>query len=105
MWGATVSYIGNKANDFQTIGFFSDSIQHPGTYSLTIPKHQEGIFTDLTKSICQFLEGDSYYRQGTLTITRLDKQAGIISGTFAFTLWQPGCDSIYITQGRFDRKL
>ena len=98
-------YIGKGANDFQTVGFFSDSIQNIGTYSLTIPKHQEGIFTDLTRNTCQFQGGDPYYRRGKLTITRLDKQAGVISGTFSFTLWQPGCDSVRVTQGRFDRKL
>jgi len=40
-----------------------------------------------------------------LTISRLDLQAGVISGTFAFTLYKPGCDSIRVTQGRFDKKL
>jgi hypothetical protein len=98
-------YIGKGANDVQILGFASDSIQHPGTYPLTIPKRQEGVFKDLTKTTCQFPGGDPYYRRGTLTITRLDKQAGVIAGTFAFTLWQPGCDSVRVTQGRFDYKL
>lgn len=43
--------------------------------------------------------------QGQLVITRLDMSAGIISGTFAFTLAQTGCDTIKVTQGRFDKKL
>ena len=45
------------------------------------------------------------YRKGTLTLTRLDPAAGIVSGTFSFTLYQPGCDSVRVTQGRFDKKL
>jgi hypothetical protein len=45
------------------------------------------------------------YHKGTLTITRLDLQAGIISGTFEFTLAKPGCDTVRITQGRFDKRL
>ena len=45
------------------------------------------------------------YHKGMLTITRLDLQAGIVSGTFTFTLAKPGCDTIRVTQGRFDRKL
>ena len=45
------------------------------------------------------------YHKGTLTITRLDLQAGIISGTFAFTLAKPGCDTVRVTQGRFDKRL
>lgn len=47
----------------------------------------------------------AYITSGTLTITRLDQQAGIIAGTFSFTLAQPGCDTIKVTQGRFDKKL
>jgi len=43
--------------------------------------------------------------RGQLTITRLDMRAGIISGTFDFTLAQTGCDTLKITQGRFDKKL
>lgn len=45
------------------------------------------------------------YRRGTLNITRPDRSAGIIAGTFEFTLAQPGCDTIKVTQGRFDKKL
>ncbi len=45
------------------------------------------------------------YHKGTLTITRFDLNAGIISGTFDFVLAKPGCDTIKVTQGRFDRKL
>ena len=42
---------------------------------------------------------------GYVDLTRLDNQQGIVSGTFAFTLAQPGCDTIKITNGRFDYKL
>jgi hypothetical protein len=45
------------------------------------------------------------YYKGALTITRLDQQAGIVSGTFNCKLWQPGCDTLRFTQGRFDYKL
>jgi len=45
------------------------------------------------------------FSKGDLTITRLDLQAGILSGTFNFTLAQPGCDTVKVTQGRFDKKL
>ena len=43
--------------------------------------------------------------QGQLIITKLDLAAGIVSGTFAFRLWQPGCDTVKVTAGRFDYKL
>jgi hypothetical protein len=98
-------YLGDGATDVQFVGFYLDSLQTAGTYSLTIPGHREGIFEDLTRSTCQFKGSDPYYRRGQIVITRLDKRAGFISGTFAFTLYKPGCDSVRITQGRFDRKL
>lgn len=43
--------------------------------------------------------------QGQLTVSRLDLAQGIISGTFHFKLFQPGCDTLKVTQGRFDYKL
>ena len=42
---------------------------------------------------------------GQLIVSRLDTKQGIVSGTFHFKLWQPGCDTIKVTQGRFDYKL
>jgi hypothetical protein len=55
---------------------------------------------------CDFNSDDTgTYHKGTLTITKLDLQAGIISGTFSFTLAKPGCDTVRITQGRFDKRL
>jgi hypothetical protein len=45
------------------------------------------------------------YRKGTLTIIRLDLTKGIIAGTFEFTLAKPGCDTIRVTNGRFNKKL
>ena len=67
-----------------------------GTYSLTIPPPQDVSFFDVSKR-CYFIFGDSYYRRGTLTLTRFDRQARIASGTFEFTLYQPGCDTIKVT--------
>jgi hypothetical protein len=100
----TYRYIGSGDDDYQTVGFFSDSLRGIGNFPLTIIGHQEGIFVDHTTN-CEFSSNGSHYRRGTLTITRLDLQAGIISGTFAFTLYKPGCDSVRVTQGRFDKRL
>ena len=47
----------------------------------------------------------SVYRDGNLRISKLDKIAKIISGTFNVTLYKNGCtDTIRITEGRFDMK-
>ena len=91
---------------FQYIIFGGDSIPGPGNYSLNrTPKTV--FFTDSQNpTACQDYDGlAGQYRRGALTIKRLDRQAGIISGTFAFTLYKPGCDSVRVTQGRFDKRL
>ncbi|MDQ2770913.1 MAG: hypothetical protein M3Y54_10490 [Bacteroidota bacterium] len=75
-----------------------------GVYPLTIRNHQEALFYG-TSGQCEFHQNEGYYRKGMLTITRLDLQAGIISGTFSFTLYKPGCDSVCVTDGRFDKRL
>ena len=101
---ATYRYVGSGPNDYQIIGFFSDSLKQTGRYPLTIIGHQEASFVDHISG-CEFLSNDIYYRRGNLIITRLDLSAGIISGTFSFTLYKPGCDSVRVTNGRFDKKL
>ncbi|WP_201977509.1 DUF6252 family protein [Hymenobacter rubidus] len=95
---------GNGA-DQQTIGFGSDSIQTTGSYFLKKGgRHQAG-FVNRANG-CQYYTVDvGTYGKGGFTITRLDRRAGIVSGTFWFTLYKPGCDSIRVTNGRFDRKL
>ena len=91
---------------FQYIIIGGDSMNRAGTFSLNI-NPRSVFFTDTGKELaCQNFDGSSgQYRRGSLTITRLDLQAGIISGTFAFTLYKPGCDSVRVTQGRFDKRL
>lgn len=43
--------------------------------------------------------------EGNVLLSRYDLQNRIISGTFEFTLSKPGCDTIKVTNGRFDKKL
>ena len=45
------------------------------------------------------------YRRGQIIITRLDEQAGVLSGTFEFTSVRRGGDTLKVTQGRFDSRL
>ena len=42
---------------------------------------------------------------GSVTISKLDTATGILSGTFSGVLIKAGCDTITITDGRFDFKL
>ena len=90
----------------QYIIFGGDSIAAIGAYSLSRAPRTV-FFSDSRKpAACQDYSGQAgQYARGTLVITRLDLQAGIVSGTFAFTLYKPGCDTVRVTQGRFDKKL
>ena len=94
------------SNKPQSIAVISGRIAQVGTYTLSSPQKATADYTDYGSG-CRWSVRDSAttYRRGALTITRLDLQAGVVSGTFAFTLYKPGCDSVRVTQGRFDKKL
>jgi len=101
------------AKQAQYIGLGGDQLTKMGTYTLTSPGSptpsgpQIGFF---------FSDGNrsspcDYYslRQGAtvtgqLTISRFDMTNKVVSGTFQCILEQPNCETITITQGRFDSK-
>ena len=66
-------------------------------------------FRDANSNDCWFTTGVSIpnYRSGYLKITRYDLANGIFSGEFEMNLYDStiSCDTIRITQGRFDKKL
>jgi hypothetical protein len=106
----------NSTGKIQSIGFGGDQISQTGVYPLTTlralpPSTPQSVsFYDESKtSPCN--DYDYFFHQagttttGQFTITRLDKQKGIVSGTFQFTMAQPNCDTIKVTQGRFDSSL
>ncbi len=103
-WG-TLNVRAFKSKDgkaYQSIGFYSDSLTSTGVYPLYLPGRQTGKFSDI-ETLCVY-DREVSYVNGTLIITRLDLQQRIVSGTFEFTLAQPGCDTIRVTDGRFDTK-
>ena len=51
-----------------------------------------------------FSHYDSVWSNGSMTIDKFDRAQRVVSGRFVFTLYQIGCDSIKITNGRFDLK-
>jgi len=102
----TYRYPDNSSN-FQNIYLDVLSNCRVGTYSFQNPKKAGVLYQD-RKMACYWRNVDSAttYCRGSLTITRLDLTNGIIAGTFAFTLYKPGgCDSVRVTQGRFDKRL
>ena len=90
----------------QRITLGGGNIGSTGTYALSRSEARGASNSDEFRSgSCQeYRSADpNVYCRGTLTLTRLD--ATVASGTFSFVLAKPGCDTIRVTQGRFDRKL
>lgn len=88
----------------EDMGIILDSLRQTGSYFLDKPGRRQAVFLG-TDSDCWHLRGDSYYRSGSVTITRFDMQAKVIAGTFEFVLAKPGCDTITVTDGRFDMRI
>ncbi|WP_223651326.1 hypothetical protein [Hymenobacter psoromatis] len=98
----------NDKLSYQNMILGGDRIAHIGTYSFVLVGDRKAFFADhnITAPCDDFSEApDLTYRTGSITITKLDSISGIISGNFNFKLAKPGCDTIKVTQGRFDYKL
>ena len=105
---------GNATSIGQYLKFGGDGVKGTGSYPVIASVFPPVLgtwttyFMDTSKNApCNYynlLPGTTSVT-GYVLLTRLDKQQGIVSGTFEFTLTQPGCDTIKVTQGRFDYKL
>ena len=92
----------------QTLKLYAGPIFQTRTYSLDFPLTEgSASYYDQGKvSPCdEYFYNNVSYRKGNLTLTRLDERAGVIAGTFEFTITKPGCDTVRVTNGRFDWKL
>ncbi len=76
------------------------------TIPVTLPLNQTSLFgIYYSNNTCSFYSTDSaVYEKGSLTVSKLDTTNRIIAGTFNATLSKTGCDTIRITEGRFDMK-
>jgi hypothetical protein len=91
-------------NSTFTIGI-SDSLNFLAIPSTLFIGKNSLLGISFTKDTCEyFTKRSGTTGSGSLTITKLDKTARIISGTFYATLAKQGCDTIKITDGRFDMK-
>lgn len=91
-----------KGHQFFRLG--SGSIKDVGIYLIQPGSRQEFWFNDYDVK-CFYASSDTVgYQKGFLKITRYDWDKGIFSGEFELTIWKPGCDTLRITQGRFDYK-
>ncbi|MFD2569022.1 hypothetical protein ACFSUS_00150 [Spirosoma soli] len=93
----------------QSLTFKKNGVKGPGTYRFEGDSTAGLVYRDesLPPGCGDFLGGTRYQpiQEGRLTITRLDVERRVIAGRFSFTLVQPGCDTIRITEGRFDLPL
>ncbi|WP_460617857.1 Riean_0653 family protein [Hymenobacter ruber] len=79
----------------------------PGNYSLNLSTGiGEVLYSSGGVQPCGFMydSRDVTYRKATLNITRFDINSRIIAGTFDAIIARTGCDTLKITQGRFDAK-
>lgn len=86
----------------ESIYIYMSNLNREGMYNLEDPETGASFFRSPD---CKYVREKDVYREGTLEITRLDMQEGIIAGTFEFTLAKEGCDTIRVTDGRFDYRL
>ncbi|MBY0478079.1 MAG: hypothetical protein K2Q24_10565 [Chitinophagaceae bacterium] len=94
------------ANNSISFVVASDSIQSAGIYKLNIRKLRTRFGEYCNKvTLCCYQWTDTIPNHNAfLNITKLDKQKRIVSGTFEFALTLQNCETVRITQGRFDMK-
>lgn len=75
-------------------------------FTVAVQPGSLGAMSFSTKEYCDLNHNDpGTFRSGEITVTRLDRSNGIVSGTFHVTLYKSSCgDTIRITEGRFDMK-
>ncbi len=86
-----------NSNDIHSIGIFN------------VMGNNGPLFIDYSSENgnCNFNQSANCYLKGSLNITRYDISNGIFSGTFQFEMKDLNfnCDTIRITEGRFDKKV
>jgi hypothetical protein len=93
----------DDSNWNQYFNLFSDSISSVGNYPL-LKKSNQALYYSDSKG-CNFSTTDkSVTWEGQLIISKFDLSRQIIAGTFEFKIYKPDCDTIKVTQGRFDLK-
>lgn len=91
----------------QTLLIGGTSITKAGTYNFSNNGPAGAYYNSGVAGNCHeyYYTNPGFLMTGQLTVTRLDQQKGIVAGTFDFNLWQPGCDTVKVTKGRFDYTL
>ena len=86
----------------QFIAIGGKNINTVGEYLFSSQSDAGALLND-KKTNCSYNDPDNII-SGNLNITRLDVNGRIISGTFEFSLAKSDCDTVKVTEGRFDMK-
>ena len=96
-----------KTSKYERININSNDINSVGIFNVV--GNNGPLFIDYSNDngTCNFNQSANCYLKGNLNITKYDISNGIFSGTFQFNIKDPNfnCDTIRITEGRFDKKL
>ncbi len=97
-------YTGSYRSILQAITIGVAAVTAPGVYNFPLTGPNGIYYSDYGRPTgCTYYGGQTQrFRTGTMTITRFD--SGVVAGTFSFQLGQPGCDTLKVTQGRFDAR-
>ncbi|RDV13332.1 hypothetical protein DXT99_20145 [Pontibacter diazotrophicus] len=90
---------------FESMALGMTQVNRVGVYYWGKPDPEQHGSAFFYSETCDYLNDPEVYRVGKMEITKLDMKNGIIAGTFEFTVAKPGCDTIRVTEGRFDKKL
>lgn len=95
-------YVTNE--NFTGFSISMNGFNKSGFYELNKDSSKAGRFAN-PDIYCSYWWSDTIKNHNSfVTISKFDIQNRIIAGTFEFTLYKPGCDTVRITQGRFDIK-
>jgi len=84
---------------------FIDSLFTTGTYPIVTNKRMVNFGWEVYSPTCGVSITDSTtFKTGAINLTKVDVPNGIFSGTFNCKIKPANCDTIYITDGRFDYK-
>lgn len=77
-----------------------DPIEVGVRYTLPSSMHKTKFESHTTDTSCFYDYDDTFY--GHITFSRIDRVKYIISGTFEFSTVNASCDTVTVTDGRFD---
>ena len=97
----TVRYVNGFDGE---INFSIDSLSAPGIYLIKANKNHLVLGGNFFNRCSISAYDTTSYQKGSFNISKIDLQNGIFSGTFNCTIKPPNCDTIHITEGRFDYK-